>query len=42
MYEVKTEDLKQATAIIKPAMESIITNPIPFIVTAKKGSTGRN
>ncbi len=37
MYEVKTEDLKQATAIIKPAMESIITNPIPFIVTAKKG-----
>lgn len=37
MYEVKTEDLPKAIEIIKPAMESIITDPIPFTVTAKKG-----
>lgn len=37
MFEVKTEDLQKAIEIIKPAMESIIKDPIPFTVTAKKG-----
>ena len=37
LYEIETDVLVTASQMIKEAMESIITEPIPFTVSTKTG-----